>query len=297
MQKIDFYWLGYHKRKDHWRDGLWAAMQILEKEYDIKYKEPGEEPRPDSVILYWEAPVTSNGPHADGYNQVRNSPNKKVLLFAGGPIYKEWLEGFDVVAVESEINERECREIGVTFARAFGVNTDIFKPTKVKKKYLASAHGTCASWKRQWLLCQALGEDAMVFGQRQATDSRPFDECEKCNSTVIEEVPYQEANKLLNQTKVSVNCADFWGGGQRATLEAMACDVPVVVMKDSPKNREFVEEAGIGEVVDPQPERIREAVERLQNTKGGREYVMSKWSHHHYANSLRDIIETCNTKN
>jgi len=290
MQKIDFLWFGYNQRKDHWRDGLWAAMQILEKEYDVEYKEPTDEVREDALVLFWEAPCTINGSNADWYNRVHNLPNKKILLFAGGPLKQEWVKNFDCVVVESQINKDECIEMGIPHATAFGVNTDIFKPTKAKKKWLASAHGTCASWKRQWLLCQALGEDACVFGQRQATDSRPFDECEKCNSVVIDEVPYNKVNTMLNQSQVSVNCADFWGGGQRATLEAMACDIPVVVMKDSPKNREYIEESGIGLIVDPQPERIAEAVHELNGTSGGRDYVLSKWTHKHYADSLRAII-------
>lgn len=290
MQKIDFLWFGYHKRKEHWRDGLWAAMKILEREYDVEYKDPTENVREDAVLLFWEAPCSVNNPAYDWYHKVHNAPNKKFLLFAGGPLNAKWVENFDLVVVESEINENECKELGIPWARAFGINTDVFKPLDIEKKWLATAHGTCASWKRQWLLCQALREDACVFGQRQATDSRPFDECEKCNSQVIDEVPYSEVNKMLNQSHVSVNCADFWGGGQRATLEAMACDIPVVVMKDSPKNIEFVNGAGIGKIVDPQPERIKEAVEELKGQKGGREYVLNNWTHKHYADALRGII-------
>lgn len=290
-KSLAFIWQGITERKDHWRDGLWGAMQTLEKEYDVTYHEPTDEIPDDSFVFYWEAPCTINGQYAENYKRVHNLPNKKALLFAGGPLKQEWVANFDVLAVESRINEEECKQMGIPFERAFGINTDIFKPTKVEKKWLGVAHGTCASWKRQWLLCEALGEDAMVFGAYQQSDPRPFDDCKKCNSEVIEEVDYKTANKLLNQAHVSVNCADFWGGGQRATLEAMACDIPVVVMKDSPKNIEFVEEAGIGEIVDPQPERIQEAVERLKGKSGGRDYVMSKWTHKHYAKALRGIID------
>jgi glycosyltransferase involved in cell wall biosynthesis len=272
-------------------------MKILETEYDVSYYEPWDDIPEDSVVLYWEAPCTINGSNKQHYERVHNLPNKKILLFAGGPMEPQWVENFDMVVVESKINAEECDKLGIPNTTAFGVNTDIFKPLDEEKKWLASAHGTCASWKRQWLLCQALGEEACVFGARQATDSRPFDECEKCNSTVIDEVPYNEAVKLLNQSWVSVNCADFWGGGQRATLEAMACDIPVVVMKDSPKNREFVEESGVGAVVDPQPERIKEAVADLQGLSAGREYVMSKWTPRHYADNLeKAIILICTTK-
>jgi hypothetical protein len=266
-------------------------MQILEKKYDVEYKEPWDTFRDDALLLYWEAPCTTNGANKQHYDKVHNSPNKKVLLFAGGPINKKWVENFDVLAVESQINEDECKALDIPYARAFGVNTKVFKPIKTEKKWLAQSHGTCASWKRQWLVCQAFGSDACVFGRRQETDSYPFDECQKCNSTVIDEVPYNEVNRLLNQTEVSVNCADFWGGGQRATLEAMACDIPVVVMKDSPKNIEFIEQAGFGAIVDPQSDRIKEAVLDMKGKKGGRDYVLSNWTERHYAMALDGIIK------
>lgn len=289
--KIAFVWQGITKRKDHWRDGLWGAMQILEKKYDVSYYEPWDDIPSESVILYWEAPCTINGENSQHYLKIKNSPNKKILLFAGGPLKKEWVQGFDVLAVESEINEKECAELGIPYARAFGINTKIFKPLKTEKKYDTVTHGTCASWKRQWLVCQAMKEKALVFGQRQIHDRRPFDECTECNATVLEEAGYEEVNTLLNSAHVSVNCADFWGGGQRATLEAMACDIPVVVMTDSPKNREFVEEAGMGIVCDPNPQAIKEAVESLKGAKGGRKYVLSKWTEKHYADALCDIIQ------
>lgn len=291
MPKLNFIWQGVTERKDHWRDGLWGAMQMLEKKYDVSYKEPWDSFDEDALLMHWEAPCTINGSNKQHYEKVHNSPNKKLLLFAGGPIKKEWVKNYDVVVVESKINEEECEALGIPHARAFGVNTDVFKPLEIPKMYLASAHGTCASWKRQWLLCEALREDALVFGAYQTLDSKPFDECKMCNSTVIDEVSYEQANQLLNKSYVSVNCADFWGGGQRATLEAMACDIPVVVMKDSPKNIEFVEGAGIGRIVDPQPHHIKKAVEELKGSHGGRDYVLKNWSHKQYALALEGIIE------
>lgn len=287
---LDFCWQGITKRKDHWKDGLWAAMQILEKEYDVRYIEPTDELKGD-IVLYWEAPVTRYGPYSANYERIRNHSGKSVLLFAGGPLKKADVDGFDIVAVESKINAEECATQGIPYETAFGVNTDIFKPMKLEKKWKTVTHGTSASWKRQWLVCEAMGKDALVFGQRQTTDTRPFIECEKCGSTVFEEVTYGQTAQLLNQAEVSVNCADYWGGGQRATLEAMACGLPVIVMKDSPKNREFVEDSGFGQIVDPDPNAIKEAVERATiDVNAVSNYVKSKWSHKQYAKSLKNII-------
>lgn len=296
--RIAFVWTNGVRNKDRfdrWNDGLRAAMRLIEQEHDVTYHEPDEDITDVDVILFWEAPCTyQSAEWGKAYQKVQQNPIKKALLFAGGPIKYEWVKGFDLVFVESKINEKEFEEIGVPWKRAFGVNTDVFKPEVYTKVYTTVTHGTSASWKRQWLVCRAMRNQALVFGQRQQHDTYPFDECENCYSTILQEADYETTNKLLNSAYVSVNCAEYWGGGQRATLEAMACDLPVVVMEDSPKNREYVEESGYGAVVPPEPERIKEAVELLKGTTGGRDYVMSKWTHHHYAaNLLEGIKQIC----
>lgn len=292
--RIAFCWTNGIRNKDRfdrWNDGLRAAMKLIEQEHTVTYHEPEDDIPEVDWILFWEAGCTFDSPE-DGwkYKKLLTHPSKKALLFAGGPVRPQYFDGFDHIFVESAINKEEFDKWGFPNSTAFGVNTDVFKPIKCEKTYKTVTHGTSASWKRQWLVCQAMREDALVFGQRQETDTRPFDECTECNSDVVEEVDYEEANLLLNKAHVGVNCADYWGGGQRATLEAMACDIPVVVMSDSPKNREFVEEAGIGKVVDPEPHHIKNAVEELIGTRGGRDYVMRKWTPKHYADNLLKVI-------
>ena len=291
--KISFVWQGVTERFDHWNDGLREAMRLIEKEHEVVYNEPWDDIQAD-VAFYWEAPCTINGANAHHYNRVRSLPIRKHLLFAGGPVQWEWVKGFDHVYVESRINKEEFDRLGVANSTAFGVNTEIFKPLKVEKIYKTVTHGTCASWKRQWLVCQAFGKRALVFGQLQETDPRPFDECRKCDAVVLAEQSYEETNKLLNSAEFAVNCADFWGGGQRATLEALACNLDVVVMDDSPKNREYIEESGCGVISSPEPEAIKRAIysldEKQRNHRKGREYVLSKWTPAHYKNALLNAL-------
>jgi glycosyltransferase involved in cell wall biosynthesis len=292
--KIAFCWTNGVRNKDRfdrWNDGLRAAMRIIEQQHEVTYHEPEDDIPEVDWILYWEAPCTHDSAQ-DGwkYKKLLQHPSKKALLFAGGPVDIRWVVGFDHIFVESEINEREFEAIGMPWSRAFGVNTDIFKPLDVPKTYDTVTHGTSASWKRQWLVCEAMHDKALVFGQFQKSDQRPFKDCEACNSCVMHEQPYEEANKLLNSAHVAVNCADYWGGGQRATLEAMACDLPVIVMTDSPKNREFIEESGYGEIVEPSAPQIALAVERLKGKKFGRDYVMSKWTPQHYADAILKVL-------
>lgn len=294
--KVAFVWQGINGRYSHWKDGLWAAMKILEKKYIVTYHEPHDDIPEDAIVLYWESPVTILGKDSENYKRIYNLPNKKILLFSGGPLKKEWVDKFDHVCVESLINVKECEELGIPHSVAFGINEDIFKPIKTEKKYDGIHHGTCASWKRQWLVGEALGDKAIVIGRYQESDPMPFDRCKELGVTVLGDMMQEELNKYLNQSYTCVQTSDYWGGGQRCTLEAMACGVPVICMEDSPKNREYVEESGFGEVVTPNKEEIKKAVDRIKeknlDPQIGINYIKSKWTAKHYADSLIKAINT-----
>lgn len=296
--KIDFFWFGIKGRYGVWKDGLYQAMKFLEEDYDVVYKDPSEEDaRPDAVVLFWEAPCSVNHPeYSIWYNKIRNLPNKKILLFAGGPIEAKWFEGFDHVCVESEINAQELDMLNIPNSTAFGINADIWRPIKSDKKWKTNTIGTCASWKRQWLAGESFGDKALVVGRGQESDPYPFDKCREMGATVLDEMDPEELVKIVNQTGVCLQLADYWGGGQRVTLEAMACGIPVVCMSDSPKNREYVEESGFGLVAEPNIESIRHAVNTLldapRSPKIGRDYVESKWTGKIYSQNLIKVINT-----
>lgn len=294
MAKIAFVWQGISGRYGQWKDGLWAAMKIIEQTHEVTYHEPTDEIPEDAVILYWEAPCTINGKDADNYNRVRNLPNRKALLFAGGPIKKEWLEGFDHVFWESKVNGEEFEALGVSNSLAFGINEQIMKPQISVLRWDGIHHGTCASWKRQWLVGEALGQAGLVVGRYQETDPKPFDDCKKFGTTVMDEQTPEMIAKLLNQSFTCVQTSDKWGGGQRCTLEALACNLPVICMTDSPKNREYVEESGCGIVTEPNAQNIARAVAIAKSTdwgSKGRDYIMKNWTSQHYANNLLQWIE------
>lgn len=306
--KIVFAWEGITGRYGFWRDGLWAALKLIEKEHEVVYQEPSVDiPEDADVILYWEAPCTSQNPDfKSNYLKIQFNDKPKILLFAGGPIEKRWCEGFDMLLVESKINEEECETLGIPWQRAFGINTDIFYPQNLEEKYDAIHHGTCAGWKRQQILGESLGDRAIVVGRYQKSDPYPFQRCRDLGVTVLDEQSPEEVAKLINQSKCLLQTSSFWGGGQRATLEAMACNIPVICMEDSPKNREYVEESGFGLVCSPDDrERLKKAVEYCDVFKAqvyinqkpagymfGRDYVMSKWTPRHYADNILKAINT-----
>jgi len=298
---IAFVWQGSsnHHTFTQWNDGLRQAMKILKDQHTITFHEPWDEIKAD-VVLYWEAPCTVNGANAEHYNRVRELNIPKALLFAGGPLEKEWVQGFNLLFIESQINVDEAKEKGIPHKQAFGINDEVFDFQNKKKIFDGIHHGTCASWKRQALVGESLKGKGLLVGRNQATDPAPFQEAEKHGAKVLPELPVEIVCDLINRSHTLVQTSDANGGGQRATLEAMACGVPPIVMTDSPKNREFVEECGIGIVCDPNPQHIQESVERLKkdwNLKMAddlRQYVKSKWSARDYAQDIiKGLISIC----
>lgn len=293
MQKklrIALIWQGINGRYGHWNDGLKKAMELIETMHTVTYHEPHEYIKNVDIILYWEAPVTMVGKDKMNYLNVMTNPIPKALLFAGGEIKKQWVVGFDLLFVESQINADECERLHIPYRTAFGVNTDIFYPRDIPKLYDGMHQATCASWKRLDLFAKALKDKGVVCGRDQESDPLGFMECRKYKVNLLPEQPYSEVARLLNQSYTMVNTSEFWGGGQRATLEAMACGIPPIVMSDSPKNREYVEDSGFGLIVEPREEDIRVAINQLktepQDPMKGVRYVESKWTAAHYATSL-----------
>src|ERR1043166_1995843 len=161
--KIAFVWQQSSKPEifNHWNDCLRGAMKIIGKTHTVTYHEPSDDITDVDLILYWEAPCTIRGVDQANYNKVRLNPIRKALLFAGGELKKEWVEGFDHLFVESQINADECEALGIPHSTAFGINTDIFRITPQAKVFDAVHHGTFAGWKRPRLLAQALGPKSL----------------------------------------------------------------------------------------------------------------------------------------
>lgn len=300
--KIDFVWQGINGRYGKWQDGLYGAMKIIERDHTVRYLDITDlsiaESDPADVVLYWEAPCTILSPeHGAGYLRVLNLPTKRALLFAGGQIQRPWVADWDMIFVESELNEKELTEMELPWRRAFGVNTQIFKPERQPKIFDGFMQATFAGWKRHGLFAEALGSSGIACGRIQPTDMWGYNHCKEKGVATLDELPAHAVNTLANMSYAVVNTAEYWGGGQRCTLEAMAAGVPVIVMEDSPKNSEYVLESGAGSVVKPEPQAIREEIMRykhLQAPTGGVEYIQSKWTEQHYANALlagiKDIL-------
>lgn len=283
-----------------WEDGLREALSLMAEKYEWKirvvtgdnpteiYKEV-EKINPDYVLAWGSL----DRPSFAGLRTV--APNATLgLCFAGGPTSHPHADNFDIIFVENEVYEKAFAAQGYNVKRAFGTNTNLFIPMPIKKHWIGIYPAAFAKWKRHELFAESLGHDGLAIGKFIPEESEQVQVCIDNGVTVLPEVPYRVVPYFYNQSRVAVITASAAGGSQRAVLEAMACDVPTVVMKDSDKCSEYILDSGIGEVSEPSAEAIGESVAKIlaNKPKGMRDYVMSKYSADHYCDALHIGLTT-----
>lgn len=222
----------------------------------------------------------------------RNVP--AILCFAGGPTEHPHLHNFDHIVVESEVYFRSFSRHVVGVSRAFGTNTDIFRPEpRTPKIFDAIYPASFCYHKNQEVFARAMGPRGLAVGNYNVEDI--VGKCLQFGTPTVRRVSSAALSDLYNMARVCVVPCGPSGGAQRVVLESFACGIPVVLADDNDKCAEFVTESGFGELAPPIPEAIRDAVERViaKNLPPalGRDYIMSKWTHHHYAAALERAIE------
>lgn len=295
--KIAFIWQGISGRYGQWKDGLYQTMQIIGKKHDVHLFEPEgniESFKPDWV-LYWESPATAHGKDKKNWDKVCNLPFKKALLYAGGEVDAMAVKDFDHVFIESQVDMETCERLGIPHSRAFGINDEIMKSQIQPKIWDGMQQATCAAWKRTWLMTEALKEKSLVCGRFQEHDPACFERATTHGALVLPEQSAESVCSLLNASRCLVQTSSGQGGGQRATLEAIACGIPVIAMTDSPKNCEFVRESGYGLICEPKVEAIKESIKEIKsnqwNIDDGVSYIKKNWSAKKYADDLLKILE------
>lgn len=252
--------------------------------------------KPD-VILCW---ADCTRPHAQ---ELFKLGVPMALCFAGGDPFGPTWQYFSHFFVESQSYFDRFKERQMPVSTAFGTNEELFKPIPDQPKAFETIYpATFCNWKRQELYARATGATGMhsiAVGFMYLDHEVYCYEC--CRQLGVATLPHVDANTLRHLYAASRRCvvtAHTTGGSQRTVLEAMAMNLPVIVMSDSDKTREYVDDAAsmglwVGDVVDPDPELIRQKVmEQGLKESHGREYVMRKWSSTHYAVALETGLKS-----
>lgn len=241
-----------HQYPELWKDGLWAALNILEKQgfkiakYNLAENKPPKIPRgppfPDSdwnidFTLGWGA----FGSPVDKWLQ--DHPFKKGLCIAGNSFPPVGQDNYDVLFYETEWYLSQIQH-HKNVVRAFGINSDIYKPIPdAIKIWDWISVGAFALWKRQHLLKNKGGYKLAVGEIQKNNISESIDiigDLLLDGIAVSDMVDPEKLVSIYNSASNVLISADINGGGERAVLEARACGIPVTIESDNPKLKELL---------------------------------------------------------
>lgn len=198
-----------------------------------------------------------------------------------------------ITFVESKTYVDWMKGMGLNVVQAFGTNTELFKPMVMPKNWDGFFPATGAAWKRHWLFAEALMSNGLVCGWWQPHEPECLDICKRWRTCILHHQMPESLVYLYNMAKTVVVTSSDVGGSQRTVLESMACNIPVIAMADSTMTTEYVKECGQGEIVEPNIEEIRKAVERLKNKEvTTRDWIMRNYSEYIYADKIKKGIES-----
>ena len=237
IMKIAFVY--HHKYPNLWRDGLWAALKVLEDVWEIEYVnlyEGTEIPECD-FVLGWGA----FGSPSD--LALRDIPTKKGLCIAGNAIPpNDTAINYDIL-----FHETNWYSPVISFhpriKKAFGINTDIYHQQELPKIIDVLSVGSFSSWKRQELMTLEDGV-RLVVGEIQIDNFQEsltiIGNLVSNGVGIMDMVPPESLGILYNMSKMVYIPANIIGGGERAVWEARACGVDVKVENDNPKLKELL---------------------------------------------------------
>jgi len=294
-----------------WKDGLSKAIHLLTKEWNVNCYSIGK----DTIFYHDYFPIILKPTPELLAQKILEGKPDVILVFGdftrptipylthrgipmacclAGGTFRDYVDVFDLIFVENEVYKEQLEAEGKNVVKAFGTNTEIFKPLKQPKIWDAIFPATFARWKRHEIFAEALKEKGLACGwMYQDHEMDCWQICQEKGVMILPHIPAEILNYLYNASRTCVITSDSTGGSQRTVLEAMACNVPVIVMADSDKTTEYVKECGIGEIVNPDPESIKKAVEKWkQRQVNTRQWILENYSEQIYAQKLKKGIES-----
>lgn len=261
---------------DNWRDGHRAAIERIAKNHWVGWYLDKTMPDPGEVdfLLFWASSNEDFFVLLDKYTK-----EKRGLCLTTDPHNVDNLRKMDVVFVESKPIFDQCRALSLPAIRAFGTDTDFFRPDPTKKKDIEFFYpATFSPWKRQRDLAY-LGDRLLCVGTIQPDGEEDYLACK--GGGVRLEAGYFPVKKILEYYQRSKNVIiPAIHGSERTVLEAMSCNIlPTIVYPDTNKRAYsyVVEYLGSG-------------------IKSPREFVKKFYSHRIFAKSLTKGINLCLSK-
>jgi hypothetical protein len=244
-----------HKYPEIWRDGLWASLNLLEKQGFEIWRENLQVERDMIIEGEWDF-ILGWGAFNSSVDRELQKPlyknNKKGLCVAGNSFPPEGLENYNVCFYETNWTLKEYLGpyinkhpgIKTELVHAFGINSDIYKiiPDAIKIWDWLTV-GSFSLWKRQYLLTSKAGYRLAIGEIQKENLNESIDiigDLLVDGVSVSDMVSPEKLVMIYNSSDRVYIPSDINGGGERAVLEARACGVSVEVEKDNPKLQELL---------------------------------------------------------
>lgn len=266
----------------NWRDGHRAAFEEIAKKHEVDFilgkRLPDYQP---DFLLFWDDSNSEVFQHLHKYDC------RKGICLTTDPWNMDNLRKLDVVFVESDPIYQKVRREGIRTIKAFGTDTDFFRPNPDIKKDIEYFYpATFSPWKKQSDIAY-LGDKLLCVGTVQPDGKAELEACLKAGVKVEEGYfPVEKIREYYWRSKKVIIPAVH--GSERTALEAMACGVWPQVLNDSNvRTKSYVEE-----YLDWKRGRIPEDSDWDDvASKKLREFVVEKYSHTQFAKQLLKGIE------
>lgn len=292
------------------KDGFLKMLDVLRKRdnWEIKFFKQHEKsfewehdyvdlhfsPDPVAALLNWKPDaILGFSDFSRPYLKALEGKGIPIALCYTGGRYTDYKDIPNLVFVESASYVDWMKPMGINVIQAFGTNTDLFKPLKEPKVWDAFFPATGAAWKRHGLFAEAMKDKGLVCGWWQPHEPQCLEVCIEHGTAVLHHQMAESMAYLYNMARTVVITSSDVGGSQRSVLEALASNIPVIVMNDSTMTSEYIRECGTGAIVEPEPSAIRRAVEEWKDkTPNTREWIMKNYSEYIYADKVKAGIES-----
>ena len=264
-------------------------------EWEHDYVDLSFSPDPKQQILDWkpDAILFFSDLSRPLLGELKDSGIPIAICLTGGT-FVDYINVPNIIFVESQTYFDVLGAKGANVMRAFGTNEEIFYPDKRPKIFDAVFPATFANWKRHNLFAEAMeGAPSAVCGWFQPSEPNCWQVCKDKGVALFHHQLPESVNDLYNMSKTCLITAESVGGSQRTVLEAMACNIPVIVTSDSEKTSEYLIASGTGSIIEPDANKLREEVERVKDTKvTTRDWILENYSSKIYAEQLKKGIES-----
>lgn len=277
-----------------WRDGLNEALRIIAEKYNVivqVFASDDEEQIWEDLRHFKPTHILAWGSlDRPSFAGLKDYGVPVGLCFAGGPTEHPFSSIFDVIFVENDNYVTDFKKQGLPVVKAFGTNDRLFRPKQLPIQWKGIYTASFAAWKRHHLFYEAIGDEGLAVGKVAEEEIDCFTSAKLTKTAIMPEVPYEVLPYLYNQSEIAIIPAK--AGGQRSVLEAMACNLFVIVCNDNVTTTEYVKDSFWGYAVDPTVEAIKEAIKKYDKSKNkidlslGRKYIENNYSAMQYADTL-----------